>query len=445
MKDEYKTKKQLISELIELRQQLANLENSEEEFNRLKESNDKFIKAFMHCSIPMAITTFKEGRFVDVNNSFLRFTGLRQDEIIGRTSREIGNITEEQRAVLFNELKKKGCVENLELKVAAKGGEVKDGLFNAVMMTINNEKCLLKAMVDMTERKKAEYALRESAKKYRDIWGPVDEEVCRTTINAGSIKSNEGDILGCRGAVVDLTGKKRLEMELLQIKKMEAVGNLAGGIANNFNSLFLAIQESVSLLLLDIDSSHSHYRCLKNIEAQVANGTDLTGKLLDVAGRQKYRVKPVNIDDVIEKMSSIFSGAKTNISIYQECGQELAMAAVDQERIEQVFMNLCDNARQAMPEGGKIHIKTENVLLDNSEAFPCASKERKYVKISIADTGKGIDESIKERIFDPFFTTNGREGLGLATVYGVIKGLEGMIRVYSEPGQGTTFTIYLPA
>ncbi|MEN6332081.1 MAG: PAS domain S-box protein [Smithella sp.] len=160
MKDESKTKKQLISELIELRLQLVNLKNFEEEFNRLRENNDKFVKAFMHCSIPMAITTFKEGRFVDVNNTFLRFTGLRQDEIIGHTSREIGYITEEQRAILFDEIKKKGCVENLELKVAVKGGEVKDGLFNAVMMTINNEKCLLKVMVDITERKKAEYALR---------------------------------------------------------------------------------------------------------------------------------------------------------------------------------------------------------------------------------------------------------------------------------------------
>lgn len=278
MKDESKTKKQLISELTELRQQLANSKNFEKEFHRLQESNDKFVKAFTHCSIPMAITTFKEGRFVDVNNTFSRFTGLRQDEIIGRTSREIRYFTDEQRAILFNEIKKKGCVENLELKVGAKDGEVKDGLFNAVMMTINNEKCLLKVMVDITGRRKAEFSLRESEKKHHG-------------------NNEHVGIPGCWGVLSDITEREHLETELLQTKKMEAVGALAGGIADSFNNLFLAIQESISLLLLDIDSSHPHYRCLNNIAAQVANGADLTGKLLDLAGCEKYAVEPVNIND----------------------------------------------------------------------------------------------------------------------------------------------------
>ena len=277
MKDESKTKKQLIIELTELRQQLANFKNFEKEFHRLQESNDKFVKAFTHCAIPMAITTFKEGRFVDVNNTFSRFTGLRQDEIIGRTSQEIGYFTDEQRTILFNEIKKKGCVENLELKVGAKGGEVKYGLFNAVMMTINNEKCLLKVMVDITGRRKAEFSLRESEKKHHG-------------------NNEHVGIPRCRSVLFDITESEHLE-ELLQTKKMEAVSALAGSIADSFNNLFLAIQESVSLLLLDIDSSHSHYRYLKNIAAQVANGADLTYQLLDLAGCEKYAVEPVNINN----------------------------------------------------------------------------------------------------------------------------------------------------
>lgn len=297
MKDESKTKKQLISELTELRQQLANSKNFEKEFHRLQESNDKFVKAFTHCSIPMAITTFKEGRFVDVNNTFSRFTGLRQDEIIGRTSREIGYFTDEQRTILFNEIKKKGCVENLELKVGAKGGEVKDGLFNAVMMTINNEKCLLKVMVDITGRRKAEFSLRESKKKHHGNNEHVGKGIYQATIDADEIKSDKDGIPDCRGVLFDITEREHLETELLQTKKMEAVSALAGGIADSFNNLFLAIQESLSLLLLDIDSSHSHYRYLKNITAQVANGVDLTDQLLDLAGCEKYAVEPVNIND----------------------------------------------------------------------------------------------------------------------------------------------------
>lgn len=191
MKDESKTKKQLISELAELRQQLANVVNFEEEFNKLKKNSAKFIKAFMHCSIPVAITTFKEGRFIDVNSAFLRFTGLRQDEIIGSTSREIGYISEEQRAVLFSEIKKKGCVENLELNVGAKGREIKVWLFNAVMMTINNEKCLLKVMVDITERKKAESALRESEQKYRKMFEDAGEGMYQTTPEGRCLMANQ--------------------------------------------------------------------------------------------------------------------------------------------------------------------------------------------------------------------------------------------------------------
>jgi len=297
MKDESKTKKQLINELTELRQQLANSKNFEKEFHRLQESNDKFVKAFTHCSIPMAITTFKEGRFVDVNNTFSRFTGLRQDEIIGRTSREIRYFTDEQRAILFDEIKKKGCVENLELKVGAKGGELKDGLFNAVMMTINNEKCLLKVMVDITGRRKAEFSLRESENKHHGNSEHVGKGIYQATVDADEIKSNKDGIPGCRGVLSDITERKHFETELLQTKKMEAVGALAGDIADSFNNLFLAIQESISLLLLDIDSSHPHYRCLKNIAAQVANGADLTGKLLDLAGCEKYAVEPVNINN----------------------------------------------------------------------------------------------------------------------------------------------------
>jgi PAS domain S-box-containing protein len=275
MKDESKTKKQLINELTELRQQIANVKSSEEEFRHLKDSNEKFVKAFMQSSIPMALTTFKEGRFIDVSNAFLKFTGLRQDEVIGRTSREIGYITEEQRRILFNELNKKGCVENLALKVGTKSGEFRDGLFNAVMMTLNNEKYLLKVMADITEHQPVKESLCDREERFRLLETAND------------------------GIMMDVTEKKRLEPRLQQARKMEAIGTFADGVAHDLNNLFLVIQECVSLMHLDIGSAHHHYRYLKTIEAQVASGADLTEQLPGIARGEKYVVKPINIKGVV--------------------------------------------------------------------------------------------------------------------------------------------------
>ncbi len=169
MKDESKTKKQLISELDELRRQLAHVQSSAEEFQQLKESNEKFVKAFLQNSIPMDITLLRSGRYVDVSEALLIFMGRRRDEVIGNTATSLELITEEQKSIFLNELNSKGRVENLELQVKTKGGELRDGLFNAVMMTLNNEKYLLTVMADITDRKRAEKTLHESEEKSRAL------------------------------------------------------------------------------------------------------------------------------------------------------------------------------------------------------------------------------------------------------------------------------------
>jgi two-component system cell cycle sensor histidine kinase/response regulator CckA len=242
--------------------------------------------------------------------------------------------------------------------------------------------------------------------------------------------------------------KRRLEERLHHAEKMESIGTLAGGIAHDFNNLLMGIQGYASLTLLDLDPSHPHYERIKRIEEQVQSGADLTRQLLGFARGGRYEVKPADMNDIIKKTSSMFGRTKKEITIHRKYGKDLWSVEVDQGQMEQVFMNLYVNAWQAMPGGGEIYLEMENVLLDDEQAFSYTVQPGKYVKITVTDTGTGMDEKTRERIFDPFFTTKemGRgTGLGLATVYGIIKGHKGMINVYSEPGHGTTFSIYLPA
>jgi len=169
MDDDKKNKKQLIEELKELRQSVAELKGFEEEIKQTRVDQEKFTKAFLQNSVPASITTLKEGRFVDVSNAFLRLSGYNRDEVIGYTSVECGFITEEQRASFFKELNKKGRIENLEMKVGTKSGASRDGLFNAVMMSINNEKYLLAVITDITDRKSMERALAEEHQRLSSI------------------------------------------------------------------------------------------------------------------------------------------------------------------------------------------------------------------------------------------------------------------------------------
>ncbi|NIM12766.1 MAG: response regulator [Candidatus Aminicenantes bacterium] len=242
--------------------------------------------------------------------------------------------------------------------------------------------------------------------------------------------------------------KKELETQLLNAQKMEAIGTMAGGIAHDFNNLLMGIMGNVSLILLNADSNHPHYSELKNIEQCVQRGAELTKQLLGFAMGGKYETKPTNLNEIIKKSSEMFSRARKEISIHEKYDTALRPVEVDRGQLEQVLVNLYVNAWHAMPGGGNIYIQTENVTLNEKEVKPYNLKPGNYVKTSITDTGIGMDEKTRQRIFEPFFTTKkmGRgTGLGLASVYGIIKNHGGFIQVHSEKGKGTTFYIYLPA
>ncbi|MBW1796828.1 MAG: PAS domain S-box protein [Deltaproteobacteria bacterium] len=245
----------------------------------------------------------------------------------------------------------------------------------------------------------------------------------------------------------DISLRKEMQTQLIQAQKMEAVGTLAGGIAHDFNNLLMGMQGYISLMLMDIEPTHPHYKRLKVIEDLVESGAELTEQLLDFSRGDKFQVK-LNINEVIGKTSKMFGRTKKEINIRRKYQKNIWTVDIDRGQIEQVLLNLYVNAWQAMPEGGDLNLQTEKITLDESHVKPFKTEPGNYVKVSVSDTGVGMDERTKERIFEPFFTTKERgrgTGLGLASVYGIIKNHGGFINVYSEKGKGTTFTICLPA
>lgn len=254
-------------------------------------------------------------------------------------------------------------------------------------------------------------------------------------------------LVGIVGLMKDITDQHKLEKQLRQAQRMESVGTLAGGIAHNFNNLLMGIQGHVSMMLLNTDSDHPYYGRLRSIEELVKNGSSLTQQILGYARGGKYEVKPSNIHEVLENACSIFSLVGKQIRIHKQFIPDLWIVDVDRGQIEQVFLGLFTNALDAMPEGGNLYLETKNFILDEHYVKPFKVKHGRYVKVSVTDTGIGMEKGILTRVFDPFFTTKeiGKgTGLGLATAYGIIKGHGGIINIYSEKGHGTAVTIYLP-
>jgi len=251
-----------------------------------------------------------------------------------------------------------------------------------------------------------------------------------------------------QGVLRDITEQERLQEQLQKAERMQAIGTLAGGIAHDFNNLLMGIQGRTSLMLLEIDQSHPFYGQLKGVEDHVKRAVDLTNQLLGFAMGGKYQVAPVDLNRLIQENISMFARTKKELSINLNMQENIWSAEVDRSQIDQVLLNLYVNAWQAMPGGGQLTIQTQNCRLDDKFVKPFHVDPGKYVQISIADTGVGMDAETRKRIFDPFFTTKERgrgTGLGLASAYGIIKNHGGIITARSEKGEGTTFTIYLPA
>jgi two-component system cell cycle sensor histidine kinase/response regulator CckA len=243
--------------------------------------------------------------------------------------------------------------------------------------------------------------------------------------------------------------RRRLEQQVSALQKFEAIGRLAGGIAHDFNNLLGAILGWAEMGLEDTQAGSRARDRFQKITEQAHRATKLTAQILAFARRQTLQPRKLSLNASVEDVTSLLHkliGDRVEILVQSE--SQLSMTMADPAQIEQVLMNLCLNARDAMPEGGKLIIETRNVEIEKEHVrLHAEAHTGSYVLLSVSDTGIGMDKATVERIFEPFFTTKelGRgTGLGLATVYGVVKQHGGFIYVYSEPGKGTAFRLYFP-
>jgi two-component system cell cycle sensor histidine kinase/response regulator CckA len=297
---------------------------------------------------------------------------------------------------------------------------------------------VLRELQNSTGRFAAEYRLL--ANDGRVVW--VSDEVVVVT-------NEEGQPLYRQGILVDLTSRRQLEEQFRQSQKMEVVGLLAGGVAHDFNNLLTVILSCADLVKMSLGPDHACSEDLGEIINAGERAASLTRQLLSLGRRQVLALEPLQLNSVVsntEKMLRRLIGE--NIDLDVQLPETAGTIRADRGQIEQVILNLVVNARDAMPNGGKLTIETSEAELDGEVSGAMGAPAGRYVMLAVSDTGLGMDDLTRARIFEPFFTTKpvGKgTGLGLSTVFGIVKENAGELYVYSAPNLGTTFRVYLPA
>jgi PAS domain S-box-containing protein len=368
----------------------------------LRESEHKFSLAFLTSPYAITITRLTDGTLLEVNEAFLSQTGYSREEALASSTLALGIwVDEEDRARVLHQLLAGRPVLGHEYRFQTKSGEILYGLFSAQILEINGERCILASINNITERKRAE------------------EE------------------------------RERLQGQLQQAQKMESVGRLAGGVAHDFNNMLGVILGHAELALMKVTPSHVIHDHLEAIRTAAERSADLTRQLLAFARKQTVTPRVLDLNDTLEGMLGMLRRLiGEDVDLLWMPGEGLWPVRVDPTQIDQIFTNLCVNARDAITGVGRVTIETANVVFDDVYCISHAEVPAgAYVMLAVSDSGCGMDRATQERLFEPFFTTKSLRqgtGLGLATVYGVVKQNGGFINVYSEPGQGTTFKIYLP-
>jgi len=353
-----------------------------------------FAKAFRSSPLSITISTLSEGRYLDVNSAFLQMMGYERRDVIGRTAAELGIWADpEDRDRMLKMLGGANVGKGLHARLKTRLGEVRETNVSAEIIDVDGTPCMLAVTQDVTEA-------------------------------------------------------RRLESQLRQAQRLGAVGRLAGGVAHDFNNILTVIMGYSELGAHRLGAGHGVSKHLSEIKFAAERAASLTRQLLAFSRQQVLYPRILDLNGVVNNlMRMLLRLIGEDISLSFNAGSVSNIKA-DHGQIEQILMNLVVNARDAMPQGGVISIETSNVDLEDGYVDSHLSvRPGRYVMLSISDTGCGMDEKTVAQIFEPFFTTKGPgqgTGLGLSTVYGIVKQSEGYIWVYSELGRGTTFKIYFP-
>jgi len=403
MKDEDKTRAQLLIELGQLRQKMSELEKSEDSHKRVMKDfqgeKEKF-KVFVENS-PLGVSLIdQEGSYKYVNPRFVEIFGYTYED--APTGREWF-----KKAFPKPSYRRQVISAWINDQNKTKQGEARTQIFT-VTCKDGSQKVI--RFISMTMETGDQYIVYEN-----------------------------------------VTEQKELQAQLIQSQKMEAIGRLAAGVAHDFNNVLMSIMGNSDLVLLSLGNDHPLQDNIMEIKKAAKSAASLTHQLLAFSRAQVLQPKIVDLNTVIMKLEKMMQRLiREDIELRTIFAPGLPNIKADPGQIEQVIMNLAVNARDAMPQGGKLTIETANVNLDGDyfQNHGIKGVPGDYVMMGISDNGFGMDKETCSRIFEPFFTTKEKgkgTGLGLATVYGIVKQSEGLIWVYSEPGHGTSFKIYFPS
>ena len=360
----------------------------------IRASEEKFSKAFQLAPLIMIISNLEDGKLLELNEKFTQSFGYSREEALGRTAAELGLIPGEARNSLMASLAQDAKIAGVELMLHTRESRTIKCVYYGELISVLGENRLLSIIVDVSEQRK-------------------------------------------------------LEEQILRSQKMEAVGQLAGGVAHDFNNMLTVILGLADLALLKVSEGDELWQYLTHISQAAQRSCDITRQLLTFSRKEMVSARPVMLNELVrDAQKTLFRLIGEDIRLTFKPAADLWSIRIDPSQLDQILVNLAVNARDAMPDGGTLSMESANVRNPGTSgllAFDAAPGD--YVRLTVGDSGVGMDQKIQEHIFEPFFTTKetGKgTGLGLSTVYGIVTQNKGFITVYSEPGHGTSFNVFFP-